>query len=88
MGPLHKVEDLPEWFRLASPRTFFSAVEVAKLFGFSGKAGLFSSIKSGAFPSPDTTGVVMTPYHLKERVMWSKKTILEEIKRRNKAHDQ
>ena len=35
MTLLHRVEDLPEWFRLASPRTFFSAVEVAKLFGFS-----------------------------------------------------
>jgi hypothetical protein len=88
MTPLHKVEELPEWFRLASPRTFFSAIEVAKLFGFKSKAGLFSSIRGGAFPPPDNTGVVMTPYSLKERVMWSKKTILEEIKRRNKTHDQ
>lgn len=88
MTPLHKVEELPEWFRIASPRTFFSAVEVAKLFGFRGKAGLFSSIRNGAFPPPDNTGVVMTPYHLQERGMWSKKIILEEIKRRNKAHDQ
>ena len=87
MTPTHKVEELPEWFRIASPKTFFSSSEVAKLFGFRSKAGLRSSIRSGAFPPPDNTGVVMTPYHLKERAMWSKKTILEEIKRRNKAHD-
>lgn len=88
MTQLHKVEEVPEWFRITSPRAFFSSVEVAKLFGFSSTAGLFSSIKNGAFPPPDNTGVIMTSYLLKERVMWSKKTILEEIKRRNKAHDQ
>ena len=88
MTKLHKVEELPEWFLIASPSAFFSAIEVAKLFGFSSPVGLSSSIRKGAFPPPDNTGVVMTPYSLKERVMWSKKTIIEEIKRRNKAHDQ
>ena len=68
----------PQWLREVAQDSSVRARDIAGIFGFKTAGGVFSSVRSGAFPKPDGKA----NGYSRSSALWKVSTIRAEIKRR------
>lgn len=84
---MKQVTELPEWFKELSEDSLLSSEQVASLFGYRNSNSFLAAVRANTFPRADVynSKIPCKFSYNKSYYSWTKSTILQVIKRRNRS---